>query len=53
MTVLVQLLSADVHREYILATVDGRQESRHRSSFQARWMAQPGRVGAVNWDAYQ
>ena len=33
----------------------GRQGSRQRASFHARWMAQPGHVGAVypNWDAYQ
>ena len=39
-----------VNREYFLA-----EGSRQRINFQARWMAQPGRVGAVypNWDAYQ
>ena len=42
-----------VNREYFLAA-DCRQGSRHRINFQARWMAQSGRVGAVypNWDAY-
>jgi len=44
-----------VHREYLLAAVDGRQGSRQRTNFQVRWMAQPIRVEAVypNWDAYQ
>jgi len=44
-----------VHREYFLAAVESRQGSRQRTNFQARWMAQSGRVGAVypNWDAYQ
>jgi len=39
-----------VNREYFLA-----EGSRQRINFQARWMAQSGRVGAVypNWDAYQ
>jgi len=29
--------------------------ARQRANFQAQWMAQPGRMGAVypNWDAYQ
>ena len=39
-----------VNREYFLA-----EGSRQRINFQARWMAQSGRVGAVypNWDVYQ
>ena len=43
-----------VNREYFLAA-ECRQGSRQRINFQARWMAQSGRVGAVypNWDAYQ
>ena len=42
-----------VHREYFLAAVEGRQESRQRTNFQVRWIAQSGRVGVVypiNWD---
>jgi len=34
-----------VHREYFLAAVESRQGSRQRTNFQARWMAQSGRVG--------
>ena len=36
-----------VHREYFLAAVEGRQGSRQRTNFQARWMVQSDRVGAV------
>jgi len=44
-----------VHREYQLAAVEGRQGSRQRTYFQARWISQSGRLRAVypNWDAYQ
>ena len=39
------------NREYFLAA-ECRQGSRQRTNFQARWMAQSGRVGAVypNWE---
>ena len=33
-----------VHREYLLAAVEGRQGSRQRTNFQAQWMAQSGQV---------
>ena len=41
------------HRGHFLAAVESWQGSRQRTNFQARWITQSCRVGAVYWDAYQ